>query len=101
MKLSLLLFAATVQQTFAAALGVTQPEIPKQLEKRAAWRSSCDTPIGFKSGTTILFATCARAGGGGGHYTELELNNCFRNENGNLLVSMQTIAENPAKGLIG
>lgn len=91
MRLSLLLIAAAVQQTLAAALVVTQPEIPKQLEKRAAWRSSCDIPIGFKPGTTILFATCSKAGGGGGHYTELELNNCFRNENGQILVSTELL----------
>ncbi|KAH8679733.1 Cyanovirin-N [Tricladium varicosporioides] len=84
MKLSLLLIATAVQQTIAAALAGIQFEDPKQLEKRTLWSLWCTSgkgQYGLVAGTTIFWAHCQRIDGSW-NYTELELNNCFYNDDG-------------------
>jgi len=87
MKFSTILIAGAIQQTLAAAVAITEPEVSQQLQKRYEWDDSYSLQnVGLLSGTTILYANC-QEDNGSYHYTELELNICFNNNNGIIYVS--------------
>jgi hypothetical protein len=86
MKLSIILMAAAVQQALTAAIVNAEP---RKLVERSNWYGTCYS-ASLLSGTTILQANCYNAAGSP-HYTQLELNNCFNNNNGQIYVSNQLL----------
>jgi hypothetical protein len=86
MKSSIILMAAAVQQALTAAIAIAEPG---KLVERANWYDTCYS-ASLLSGTTILQAYCYNAAGSP-HYTQLELNNCFNNNNGQIYVSNRVL----------
>ena len=70
MKISIVLIVVGIQQALAGG-----------------FIDTCSAKAtGTKPGTTIMHSECKREDGST-NYTELELNNCFNNNNGGLYVS--------------